>query len=659
LRIDRFILLGLMSVLPVAFWTGSTSYEAAKLFVLAIAVGAFLCSASLKIWQKQKLSLPSKTQIIAPLVGVLLILISGFASGHPSLSLRTAAFAMAWIIVWWTVLLGIRAEREAVPLLRAMVAGGCVASLYGIAQIVGLLPGPDPSLGVPSGISTFGNENQMAGLSAILVWPTLALLLLARSKMAFTWSCLALVVLLTAVFVADASGPQVAFVIALVITASGWMLVKAKARWSRGRLFLIVLATGAAGIVLLFARLLDLQLLAGFPMPEFAAQMLDENSGDVRRTDWLVAWRMYLDNKFLGVGAGNYQVHWPHARAVLTNLTLHTDLAVHTPLATRAHNEYLQLMAEWGLSGVVYLGALLVLFTREFKRRWTDHNTAPLTGVWFVLLGSVITVAVHSLVSFPMHLPAPAFLMAGIMGLMGGTAFRGRASLAKALPISRNVFWVPAVAGIVIIGLGVRDFVGDSITARGERNYAAGQFSKSESELSHGLKLMIWPEHGDLYLGLSQIASQRPAEAAANLKASLLHHPTFEALLALAEINIDRQQYREATAQLELVKDCQPTEQFRRQSRYLNGMITLRQGQYNAAQTAFVELLKDAPRDYRTLLALGYLAVLENDINKARAMYERALALIEADLQNTADQGERVRLLEVRRVAKRAIESVR
>jgi len=139
----------MLSVLPVAFWPGSTSYEVAKFLVIALAIAGLFGTAAWKIWRRQPLVLPPRKFFGGALAVVLLILGSGLAGGGLWLSLRTAVLVSAAIIVSSIAFLSVRTESHLKNLLRAIVAGGCLTSLYGLAQLKGLLPGPDPALGVP------------------------------------------------------------------------------------------------------------------------------------------------------------------------------------------------------------------------------------------------------------------------------------------------------------------------------------------------------------------------------------------------------------------------------------------------------------------------------------------------------------------------------
>ncbi len=659
MRQDRVILALLLGVLPVAFWPGSTSYEAAKFLVLSLSVSALLFNSAWRIGRAQGLVIPTNPQLGIWIGLPLVILLSGLLSETPALAVRTWILALAWLLVLWIASSRIREISHLRLILRAMTASAVATSLYGLAQIAGLLAGPDAALGVPAGISTFGNENQMAGLAALTFWPALGLMFLSRNRAEYLTAAIAVFVLLLAAVRADATGPLFALAGALLVIYPAWMLLRFGHRKFVPWFGLAAVALGTIAVVLVFARILAPDATANLPLPEFATRLLADNSGNIRRTDWLVAWHMVEQNGAGMSGAGNYQVFWPAARATMTAMPEYAGLAEHIPLATRAHNEYLQGLAEMGPMGLVYFLSLAASLLVGFRRGWRQVSDEFLARVWLFLAGGVVTTAIYCLVSFPLHLPAPALALAAILGLMAAPVFGSDEFRFRIWRTPRGVLLVPAVLGALVALGGVREFVGDLHVARGERAYVAGQMPDALAELQRGNDLMIWPGVGDLYQGLALMAVQRNTEAEASLEASLRHHPSYEAMLALAELATERQDYPVALAHLARVDNCRPTQDFRLQSRYLRGMLWLRQEKFARARIEFDRLLEQEPRDQRGLMAAGYLCVLEGDVAGAREYYARALRFVEEDLARVLGPGETIRLEAMRKTALRAVNSIR
>jgi len=77
-----------------------------------------------------------------------------------------------------------------------------------------------------------------------------------------------------------------------------------------------------------------------------------------------------------------------------------------------AHNDYLQLLVECGLLGLLLAGWAIMLWVRQFLAG-LKKTLAPEDRILRCGLGcSVIAMLIHSFVDFNLHIPANAFLFA-------------------------------------------------------------------------------------------------------------------------------------------------------------------------------------------------------------------------------------------------------
>jgi O-antigen ligase len=85
-----------------------------------------------------------------------------------------------------------------------------------------------------------------------------------------------------------------------------------------------------------------------------------------------------------------------------------------------AHNDLLQFVSEYGIVGVVLLGAALVCFCYQalvLSQHNQDNNDRALALGGLLAMSALL---VHSIVDFNMHIPANAILMATLVGLVAG-----------------------------------------------------------------------------------------------------------------------------------------------------------------------------------------------------------------------------------------------
>ncbi len=123
-----------------------------------------------------------------------------------------------------------------------------------------------------------------------------------------------------------------------------------------------------------------------------------------------------------------------------------------------AHNDFVQLLAETGVAGLVigvaFLGALVRLSYRRLKRGEIETD-------WWLTLGAAASVGaltVHSLLDFNLHIPANAFLASAVVGLLCVSAVSDRAPRERPL-VRRRPVAAAACLACVAVGMGAAGVV--------------------------------------------------------------------------------------------------------------------------------------------------------------------------------------------------------
>jgi O-antigen ligase len=136
----------------------------------------------------------------------------------------------------------------------------------------------------------------------------------------------------------------------------------------------------------------------------------------VRYELWRSAALMWRDHVWVGVGPGHYDYRFGAYRP--ESVQLRPD---------RAHNEYLNTLADWGIVGTALVAAALVALGiglckswRHVRRSETEFRSNLSNKFAFVLGAALGLVAllVHSLVDYNMHIPANAILAISLMALL-------------------------------------------------------------------------------------------------------------------------------------------------------------------------------------------------------------------------------------------------
>jgi O-antigen ligase/tetratricopeptide (TPR) repeat protein len=119
--------------------------------------------------------------------------------------------------------------------------------------------------------------------------------------------------------------------------------------------------------------------------------------------DTFEAWTQFPS---LGTGLGTYQVVYPMF-----------DSSTTVSLATHAENEYIQALAETGLTGVLALFAFGIIVWISFARS-VNIPSMPIRSAAYGLGFGLLAIMIHSLSDFGQHLPANALLTATLCGLL-------------------------------------------------------------------------------------------------------------------------------------------------------------------------------------------------------------------------------------------------
>ena len=190
-----------------------------------------------------------------------------------------------------------------------------------------------------------------------------------------------------------------------VLTVLGlWRTGRSGTGWLRGLL--------AVGIALaLLAGGVSVALSSSPALQERARILLDKK--DIRLRMWPAAIQQYNESRVFGTGSGTYLYYGRRFR----------DLSVQAD-PIRPHNDYLELLAEYGLVGaagfLLFLGAHLRWGWRAFRHlSLSSSGGNSNAAAWNIgALAAVACLMVHSVVDFNLHIPANALLMAFVFGVL-------------------------------------------------------------------------------------------------------------------------------------------------------------------------------------------------------------------------------------------------
>ena len=237
----------------------------------------------------------------------------------------------------------------------------------------------------------------------------LAFLLAGRVK-PFTrvWLCYALLAMATALAMSFSRGGWVAAA-AGIIAVLLILLCHPKHRLAA----IIVIVALAAGGGLFITNYLSRTM--GY-IERIESLERDSVNLEYRSDMWKAADQMWADNFWLGVGPAHYDYRFRQFRP--PNVQARPD---------RAHNDYLNLLADWGTIGGIIVAAGMVIFAagliKTAEAVWPDKSElgrgmsdrfAFFVGAWAALLA----LAIHSIIDFNLHVPANALIGLTLLALL-------------------------------------------------------------------------------------------------------------------------------------------------------------------------------------------------------------------------------------------------
>ncbi len=397
---------------------------------LKSAVLAFgtLIAAWLFVWQRRYYS--TSVRWHALLAIPLTLMVYALGSMVWSHTYLAGVEAIRWFLLSLLLFISLNAfTRDNLPqLLWGIHAGAVMASVWAALQFWW---GWDAFAQAALPASSFVNRNFFAEYAvAVLPWAVWLLASLKPSRW-LAWVALSVAFNCVAVFMTGTRSALIA--LCVVMPALVLVLYRVRAQlaypgWGRPRQ-VVVSVTLLLGIAILGSlptnnpQILQegrgtTALQRSFQRTVSMAQGAEYTHGSfsVRATMWLATARMMVANPLAGVGAGAWEVQIPlYQRA---DTTLETDYY--------AHNEFLQLLSEYGLVvGGLSLAFLLAYLIKAATLTWQRTGAALLEApLRAFTLTSLLALLIVSNAGFPWHLAGGGMLLALCLGLLAGSDAR-------------------------------------------------------------------------------------------------------------------------------------------------------------------------------------------------------------------------------------------
>ena len=376
--------------------------------------------------------------------------------------------------------------------------------------------------------STFGNQTYFAGF-ILLALPILASQVLeAETKPVrrMLYGILAIVAFILLVRTESRSGWLAAVISAGVFGVLNFRT--ARARW-------IALLAGAAITVVVIVLFNDLIARRLGNLFDVGAQ----SSISRRMFFYEGAWRAFLASPLIGNGIGNFVVFLPTFRSPEYWMVKSEDVVPH------AHNEFLEILSETGLIGLILFGVLVFMVFRNLAKAIRGSGK-PHRAIYAAIIASMVGVLVDNLFSLNLRTIPVAVSFWAMVGVSLNAV--GGKGLVYAQPIPtalKRMQLVPLLLIIVVAAVMIPDILNRYSS---EKEYLSGlllRFQNRSEEATEKFRLAAErnPHFAEakFYLAAQLLEYERYDEALKvinDLRGEYPHYPKAQLILALASFSL-------------------------------------------------------------------------------------------------------------------------
>lgn len=642
-RLRFWLILFTIFALPLIIYLPNTEYGYTKSFFFYVSVSLLVIVWAIELLVSTQLRV-GVTRLAWPALGVLgAAALSLINSENLAIGLESLIGLVYFGLFGLMIVNAVEDERDLKIILGALTLSAAIASVYGLLQYYGKTAGVP---GFPSGsitmISTFGNPNYLAGFLSHLLIPGCWLFFRVSSLWGRLVLMPLLVVITAALVAANSVAAWGAALLAGLVFLFGILIFRlgrafhGQRRWALALLLLLGLTVwlqsppGPLNSLLLQAA----PLQAPNPLEQLAQwvqRVWEENSGWIRAWNWWIGYEMLRAHPFIGVGLGDYKLEFLEYKARFKETPRGEFYDFYMPRAIQAHNDYVQLVAELGIVGLIAIGFFLaVLISGAWK--FLKASVEPERRLWVLALsaGSVALMA-EAFFSFPLHLPASEMnLLLFIALLHTRPLLTPEPSITLSTKKLRLVLSASSVViALVIIALAVRDWIADLYLDSAEIEFQRRNYALAQSALEQSVALDLAPGKALYYLGLIYAERGQTERAIEMLERSLKSYPAENTYFQLATLDVELKQFDRARRRLEKLLSLVPDPLMQLEADFMRRVIIpLQQGERDLVWVEISKFLQEHPDYARAYLVRGELHRSLGQYEAARSQYEQGLQIV-------------------------------
>jgi O-antigen ligase/Tfp pilus assembly protein PilF len=543
------------------------------------------------IWVKSPLNLHVYLFII-------IMSISLMESKFLIVSLRGYLIFLSYFLIYFLVINNIENEQEFYSFIKLFFIISFFISIYTLIQYYGL----DPYLRELGALtSTIGQKNWISNYLALIFPMIFSFFLLEEIKKNKILLFLLLSIIYANLMICQSRGIWISICLTLILAIYTVIKFNIFEIFKKNKKWLIILLSVFIIITIIYSidNPLNKDLLT---VPQRALSTFDQRdlSINMRLLNWKNTYQMIKDKPFFGLGIGTFKMNYLDYQAeFLKNNPVYREYWV---FPREAHNEYLQIGAELGLLGLgLFMAIILIFYSTVLNFLKKEQNSKNRLVVWGLLTG-ISCFLIHSLFTFPLHVPALGSAFFTIIGLT--TIYIRNFNLSKfkkekiikkfknKRPIFKIVCSILAVIIMIIAvdSLVIRPYLSEVCSYKGKDNLAEGNYREALSNFEYGEKLD--PYNGNILI---------------NLGATYFNLGVYNKVEGI---------FRRAE---NYIKD---------KNIYLNlGLYYIQSGKYKEAEEEFKYAIYLDPKFTKVYYSIGYLYFIQKEYDKAIYEWNKILEI--------------------------------
>lgn len=308
---------------------------------------------------------------------------------------------ISYIILYFIVIDVINRKKEFDSFIKIFFITSFLVSIYALIQYYGL----DPYFYELSQItSTIGQKNWISNYLAIIFPVIFSYFLLQKERKNKLIYYLLLSVLYATLMICQSRGIWISIGLTLIFAIYIIFKFKLVNIFQENKKWLLLLMFTFLIITIIYSTDNPLNKSA-ITVPQRALSTFDEKDPSInsRLLFWGTTIDMIKNKPILGSGIGTFKINYLDYQADF--LQKNPNYIKFSGKAAEAHNEYLQILAELGIPGIaVFLSIIIVFYSLALKYFKKKRNNQDKIIIFGLLMG-ITSFLVHSMFTFPFHVP--------------------------------------------------------------------------------------------------------------------------------------------------------------------------------------------------------------------------------------------------------------